>query len=148
MWRSLRARGRGVRERVLTYAEERAVGGLERKEWSQASLMRWNKKDFLSKSFENNCLFLVAFLTSLSPLTLISPLTSLLGTLVNVNSYFLIQLGTICLTSPLALPPGPGLAFCVILCVHLRFSWLLFMSVYFSHAFYIPLASLSFPFRA
>lgn len=31
MWRSLRARGRGVRERVLTYAEERAVGGLERR---------------------------------------------------------------------------------------------------------------------
>lgn len=32
MWRSLRARGRGARERVLTYAEERAVAGLERKE--------------------------------------------------------------------------------------------------------------------
>lgn len=69
MWRSLRARGRGVRERVLTYAEERAVAGLERKksywELSQASLMKWNKKDFLSKAFENNCLFLVASLTSL-----------------------------------------------------------------------------------
>lgn len=110
--------------------------------------MRWSKKDFLSKAFENNCLFLGAFLTSLSPLTLISPLASFLGTLVNVNSYFLIQLGTICLTSPLAPPPGSGPAFCVILCVHLRFSWLLFMSVYFLHAPYIPRASLSFPFRA
>ena len=27
--------------------------------------MRWNKKDFLSKAFENNCLFLVASLTKL-----------------------------------------------------------------------------------
>lgn len=42
--------GRGVRRGMLTYAWERAVAGLERKksywELSQASLMKWNKKDF------------------------------------------------------------------------------------------------------
>lgn len=114
-----------MRERVLTYAEERAVAGLERKksywELSQASLMKWNKKDFLSKAFENNCLFLVySFDKPLAPPDpYLTPLlfASLLGTLVNVNSYFLIRLGTICLTSSLGTPPGSSPSF-VPFCVH------------------------------